>query len=456
MNPDQREMEIRRMVYEHLAQFAHLSDENAIIATYFVVSSAKPLDQVGKELVYHQTSGIKNPPEGLLVAECTGHFIDRIAFDGSERVGLVRVSFPLKMFLDDEGKTYSTEILHVTAGAGIFALREFPDIKLVNLDLPKNVVESFPGPAYGSEGIRDYKEFSGEIAFGTIIKPCSGITPGEVAEKIGIAAKNSIFLFVKEDEELFPNAAFCPLGERVKLSVTAIKEAAAERGGGEIIYAPHIGTAPHRLIKNLETAVENGATGVMFSEYNIGGAFRWVRDTLAGWGKPLVIYGHNGGISTRTRHIWREVLDYLARLDGIDIRQTGVAGENSILRPFGQEWRKVEEILTRPIPGIKPVLIARAGGLDQGNIILNLQDIVEHGSVNNYMLLAGSAINGFKDEDGIENPKKGATAMMQAVEAFKDDDFDNSSDRHVQRLAEYAEKTGCQELRQALRNRYSE
>ena len=38
---------------------------------------------------------------------------------------------------------------------------------------------------------------------------------------------------------------------------------------------------------------------------------------------PPVIYGHNAGIGVKTRGIFREVIDLLARLDGIDFRQTG-------------------------------------------------------------------------------------------------------------------------------------
>ena len=69
--------------------------------------------------------------------------------------------------------------------------------------------------------------------------------------------------------------------------------------------------------------------------------------------------------------MYREVLDYFARLDGVDFRQTAplsCAGE-SLLRPAGLEWRKCEEALSRPAGGHPVVMMARAGGLDQGNII---------------------------------------------------------------------------------------
>ena len=48
-----------------------------------------------------------------------------------------------------------------------------------------------------------------------------------------------------------------------------------------------------------------------------------VRDLTAKLSSPPAIYGHNSGISARTNSIWREVLDLLARLDGIDFRLRG-------------------------------------------------------------------------------------------------------------------------------------
>ena len=47
-----------------------------------------------------------------------------------------------------------------------------------------------------------------------------------------------------------------------------------------------------------------------------------VREATKRLPQPPALYGHNAGIGVRTRAIWREVIDLLARLDGIDFRQT--------------------------------------------------------------------------------------------------------------------------------------
>ena len=450
---DAREQLIRRLVVERLPEFPEADVTSDVVATYFVVSERKGLLDVGRTIAYHQTTAVRDPEPGSLVAACTGRALDCLAFDADERIGLARVAFPLAMLLDSRGAVSSTDLLHVAAGAGVFALREFRDIKLVELALGLDVLCTFPGPAYGPEGVRELADFGGDVAFGSIVKPCTGLGPEGVASAVGAAAAHPLFLFVKEDEELLPGAPFCPLRERVRLSVRAVARARRD-DGSRVIYAPHVGAHPGALLETVRAAVEEGARAVMFSEYYAHGSLRLVRDALQAAGTPVVIYGHNGGISVHTRHIWREVLDLLARLDGMDIRQTGVLSECPLLRPFGLEWRRVEEVLTRPMEGIRPVMIARAGGLDQGNVIANLADIERHGDVRGYLLLAGSAINGFTDEAGRADPRGGAEAMGQALAAYNDADFDNAAAPHVPWLRAYARRRGFAELVRALELRY--
>ena len=95
------------------------------------------------------------------------------------------------------------------------------------------------------------------------------------------------------------------------------------------------------------------------------------------------------------------MIDLLARLDGIDFRQTApVRPGTPFLRPYGAEWVASEDALSRPLPGIEPTMIARAGALDQGNIVLNLADAERRGIQENVLFLAGSAINSIKNATG--------------------------------------------------------
>ena len=148
--------------------------------------------------------------------------------------------------------------------------------------------------------------------------------------------------------------------------------------------------------------------------------------------------------------------DLLARLDGIDFRQTApVRPGRPFLRPYGAEWWASEETLTRPIPGIHPTMIVRAGGLDQGNICMNLADTERRGLTGSVLFLAGSAINSIKNADGKPDPKLGAEAMMQALEVHRSGELrDVPMEEQVTALIEIAERKHLKTLREALRQRY--
>src|SRR4030042_1283629 len=148
---------------------------------------------------------------------------------------------------------YSTDIMHIISGAVQHEFRANNDIKLVDVSMSKEVIDMFPGPRYGPKGLREMAGLNDdEIMFGTIVKPCTGITAEETAEIIGAAASNPFFSFVKEDENFHPNAKFAPLSMRTRLCAEAIKKAQSARGESRIIYAPHITSSRKEFEENLK------------------------------------------------------------------------------------------------------------------------------------------------------------------------------------------------------------
>lgn len=223
-----------------------------------------------------------------------------------------------------------------------------------------------------------------------------------------------------------------------------------------MIFAPHISGAPHEILASVNAVLEAGATGVMFSESFAGGTVRMVRGATRHLAQPPAIYGHNAGIGVKTKAIFREVVDFLARLDGIDFRQTSPVRPGSpFLLPYGQEWEASEEVLVRPIPGINPTMIVRAGSLDQGNIILNLADAERRGITEKVLFLAGSAINSIKNKKGRPDPALGALAMAQALGVHRSGELrDVSVTKHLPALVALAKRKKLAALGEALRQRY--
>ncbi len=458
-NGDAREELLRKVITERLATNPPPVLDDFIVATYFFALRSMKLEEAVEDISYHATSGIHNPPPGSLLDQCSAKPAGVDAFDSTGRLGLLHVAFPLKMLLQPDGHLTSCDILHTVAAAAIFDMYHNQDSRLIALQIPEKVIRTFPGPAYGPLGVRQVTGFGPkQTAFGTILKPTAGITPGEVGHLVEKVAECPLFLFVKEDEDLYPNLDYSPVAERTRRAVEAIKKAQDKRGDLGILFAPHVSSAPHELPDTLEAVIEAGATAVMLSETFAGGAYRLVREATKHLDRPPAIYGHNAGIGVKTRGIWREVIDLLARLDGIDFRQTApVKSGLPHLRPYGAEWEASERMLTCPLPGIKPTMITRAGALDQGNIGLNLADAEKRGLTEYILFLAGSAINSVKNAQGEADPTFGAEAMIEAIKVYNSGDLrDTPVDEYVPALTALAERENLTALREALRQRYPE
>ncbi len=452
-----REQKLRTLITERLSVRPAPAADDCVIATYFFAFRSQKLQEAVEEISYHATIGVKHPPRGSLLEACAAKPAGIDPFDRTNRVGLVHVAFPLKMILQPDGHATSCDLLHTVAAAIIFDVYENQDARLVSLQIPEKLMRTFPGPAYGPFGIRSLTGFGHEQpAFGTILKPTAGITAPEVGALVEQIAGCPLFLFVKEDEDLYPNLDYCPVAQRTRLAMQAIERAREKRGGLGLIFAPHISAAPHEILPIAEAALEAGATGLMFSETFAGGAVRLVREATKRRPNPPAIYGHNAGIGVKTRAIWREVIDLLARLDGIDFRQTApVRPGTPFLCPYGAEWLASEQMLSRPLPGIAPTMIVRAGALDQGNIGLNLADAERRGLTGHVLFLAGSAINSIKDSKARPCPSLGAEAMSQALAIHRSGELkDISIEEHLVALAALAKRKRFQALREALRQRY--
>jgi ribulose 1,5-bisphosphate carboxylase large subunit-like protein len=453
---DSREELLRQVVADRLGENPAPAVPDHVVATYYFAFRSGTLAKAVEEISYHATCGIKNPPKGSLLEQCSARQAGVDAFDASGRIGLLHVAFPLKMMRHPDGHVTSCDLLHTIAGAVIFDMYENQDARLISLQIPDDVLATFPGPAYGPVGIRKKTGFAlDQPAFGTILKPTAGITPDDVERLVEEVAGSPLLMFIKEDEDLYPDLDYSPVAERTKRAIAAIERVKDQRGGLGLVYSPHVTAGPSQIVELVQAVIEAGASGVMFSETYTGGTVRMVREATRHLPQPPAIYGHNAGIGIKTRGIWREVIDLLARLDGIDFRQTAPVRPGSpYIRPYGAEWLASEEALTRPIARINPTMITRAGALDQGNLILNLQDIEAKGIAQNVLFLAGSAINTIKDKSGKTDPRIGLDAMHQAIEVHRSGELKGTSiEEHLAALAALAKRKNLAALYEALRQR---
>ena len=159
--------------------------------------------------------------------------------------GCLHVAFPLKMMRHPDGHVTSCDLLHTVAGAVIFDMYENQDARLISIQIPDDVLATFPGPAYGPINIRKKTGFAlDQPAFGTILKPTAGITPDDVERLVGEVAGSPLLMFIKEDEDLYPDLDYSPVAERTRRAIAAIERVRDQRGGLGLVYSPHVTAGP--------------------------------------------------------------------------------------------------------------------------------------------------------------------------------------------------------------------
>src|ERR1039458_6383203 len=112
-DPVPREVCLRRIISERLAARPPPTVEDCIVATYFFAFRSMESGERVEEISYHATIGVKNPPPGSLLAQCAARPAGVDAFDGTGRMGLLHVAFPLRMLLQPDRHLTSREILHI-------------------------------------------------------------------------------------------------------------------------------------------------------------------------------------------------------------------------------------------------------------------------------------------------------------------------------------------------------
>ncbi len=301
---DVREELLREVIGDRLGANPPPKVSDHVVATYYFAFRSQTLAKAVGEISYHATSGIKDPPRGSLLEQCSARAAGVDAFDATGRIGLLHVAFPLKMMRHPDGHLTSCDLLHTLAGAVIFDMHENQDARLIALQIPDDVLATFPGPAYGPVGIRKKTGFAlDQPAFGTILKPTAGITPDDVGRLVEEVAGSPLLMFIKEDEDLYPDLDYSPVADRTRRAVAAIDRVKDRRGGLGLVYSPHVTAAPHQIVDIVLAVVDAGASGVMFSETYAGGTVRMVREATRNLANPPAIYGHNAGIGIKTRAI---------------------------------------------------------------------------------------------------------------------------------------------------------
>jgi ribulose-bisphosphate carboxylase large chain len=228
---------------------------------------------------------------------------------GRVEIGQATLAFPLENF------GVSLPNLLSTVAGNLFELRELGGIRLVNIELPNEFAEKYPGPAFGPSGTRELTGAKEGALIGTIVKPSVGLPPDELAKMVKDLCLAGLD-FIKDDE-LLGNPPYCPLAERVEVIMRVIDDY-AEKTGKRVMYAFNITDEPDQLQRNYELVRARGGNCVMVCVAVVGfGTVAWLRNF-----SELPIHGHRAmsGALLRSPAIGMSprVFQTLARVAGVD------------------------------------------------------------------------------------------------------------------------------------------
>ncbi|MEA3327856.1 MAG: RuBisCO large subunit C-terminal-like domain-containing protein [Chloroflexota bacterium] len=226
---------------------------------------------------------------------------------------------------------------------------------------PDSLLAHFPGPRFGTKGLRKLLEVPSRPLLGTALKPV-GYSPGLLAESAYSYALGGIDI-IKDDHGLI-NQPFATFQERTRQCAAAVNRA-NKKTGGKTLYVPNISGPVDQVVERAMFAKDAGAGGVELYSGIVGYDFLRVlaEDDRIG----LPIFNHPALVGTYfinpREGISHEFLfGQLVRLAGADAAIfTSIGGRFPTTR---KDCQNLAVGAARPMgKHIKPILLMPGGGM---------------------------------------------------------------------------------------------
>jgi ribulose-bisphosphate carboxylase large chain len=311
---------------------------------------------------------------------------------------IVKIAYPIELFEPSN----MPNILSSVAG-NVFGLKALKNLRLLDIQIPKDLIKSFKGPMYGITGIRSLLKVPKRPLVGTIIKPKLGLKTKDHA-KVAYEAWSGGCDIVKDDENL-SSQKFNPFEERLAQTLESRDKAQKETGERKV-YMINITAETDIMLKRAQTVIDQGGEYIMVDILTCGWS---ALQTLRNQNFKLVIHAHRAGHAAFTKNpkhgIAMRPIATVARLIGVDQLHVGTV--------VGKMSEKKADVLENidackaGLGGLKPVLPVASGGLHPRLVPALLETFG-----NDVVIQAGGGIHGHPDGTAL-----GAKAMRQAVDA---------------------------------------
>jgi 3-oxoisoapionate-4-phosphate decarboxylase len=186
--------------------------------------------------------------------------------------------------------------LMTIAIGGVYSIKGFTGIRIVDMKLPAEFGKAWPGPQFGVAGSRKLTSVETRPIIGTIVKPALGLRPHETAALVKDVIDADVD-FVKDDEKLM-SPSYSPLEARVKAIMPLILDR-EQKTGKKVMYAWGISaTDPDEMMRNHDIVMKAGGNCAVININSIGfGAMAFLRKRSG-----LVLHAHRNGWDILTRH----------------------------------------------------------------------------------------------------------------------------------------------------------
>ena len=312
--------------------------------------------------------------------------------------GIVKIAYPKELF----EPANMPNILSSVAG-NVFGLKALKNLRLLNIDFPKQLLNSFKGPAFGITGIRKLLKVTKRPLVGTIIKPKLGLKTLDHA-KVAFEAWFGGCDVVKDDENL-SSQSFNPFEERL-IKTLESRDKAQEETNERKVYMINITAETQTMLKRAQNVVDQGGEYVMVDILTCGWS---ALQTLRDQNFKLVIHAHRAGHAAFTKNplhgIAMKPIATVARVIGVDQLHVG-----TVLGKMSETKTEVIENIHAckdEIGFLKSVLPVASGGVHP-RLVPSLIETFG----NDFVIQAGGGIHGHP-----EGTVAGAKAMRQAVDA---------------------------------------
>jgi ribulose-bisphosphate carboxylase large chain len=398
-------------VYEEFVDLYHKPGKDELVCSFFIEPmKGETVKRAAGAVAAESSVGTWTSVKGLGLKHV--HKIAATVFDIEGN--WIRVSYPLDNFeLGNMSQIYSA------IAGNILGMKAVQNIRLQDVQWPKKLLNSFPGPQFGLHGLRKKFGIKKRPFLACVPKPKIGMTYKEHAQ-IGFEIWTGGVDLLKDDENL-TSQPFNKFSERVKLCMKNAEK--AEKITGEKKAGLFNVTAPGKeLYRRASLVADYGNPYVMVDMLTVGwSAVQGLREHCQDLG--LALYAHRAFHSAFTRNpkhgVSMLVVAESSRLIGVDNVHIGtgigkLAGSSTEVRILDEEMLSththahcVQHVLKEDWGKIKPVVPVSSGGLHPGSI----PEIV-HNLGTDLAIQVGGGIHGHPN-----GSHAGAKAVRQAMEA---------------------------------------